>query len=89
MVTPDEIEDATMRDVILEMRRDDAGFYLLDNPAATDDEIVRGLFQLAKDRRTGPQGKGILIHDESGQDRSLDEFLVIVRHEIKTGTIRK
>jgi hypothetical protein len=63
-----------MGDVILEMKRDDAGFYLLDHPGATDEEIVRGLFHLAKDRRAGPQGKGVLIHDERGQDRVWQRF---------------
>jgi hypothetical protein len=78
----------TLYDMTLELKRDDVGRYLLKNPDASHNEITNELFRLAKDKRQGSSGSGIVIHDQTGSDYGLDEFLKLVRHEIRTGVIR-
>jgi hypothetical protein len=76
-------------DLTLEIDRDDVGRFLLKNPDASHNEIVNALLRLAKDKRQGSPGSGLVIHDQSSSDYTQDEFLKIVRHEIMTEIIRK
>lgn len=68
-------------DILIEMRRDDALLYYREHPDASLDQMTQGFLTLANDKRLGPPGAGVLIHDESGRDWPVGAF---VRHEAKT-----
>jgi hypothetical protein len=75
-------------DLVCEIRRETVGRFLLVHPKATETEIKEFIRQEAVDRRQGQPGTGLLIHDESPEERSLNDWLVIVREEIRNGIIR-
>jgi hypothetical protein len=74
-------------DLTLELKRGDFGQYLLTHPGASRDEIIAELLRIAVDKRSSPPGRGLIVHDDTGGDYPLDEFLKLVRHEIETGVI--